>query len=69
MTLYPNGVEKHDPIREIEEAIVAARRRIAKMREDNFVTVIAAHDAIVNVADKMVAAFRQIEGHRLRADP
>ena len=67
--LYPHTAPAHDPIREIEEALVAARRRIAKMREGNFVTVLAAHDAIVNVADKMVAAFRQIEGHRLRADP
>ena len=67
--LYPHTAPAHDQIREIEEALVAARRRIAKMREGNFVTVLAAHDAIVNVADKMVAAFRQIEGHRLRADP
>ncbi len=59
----------NDPIRPIEEALIEARHRIAKMRDGNFATIVAAQEAIVRVGEFTVDAFRIIQSTKPLIDP
>ncbi len=59
---------QHDPIRDLEVAIVEARAKVRRVNSANPGTVNDALDAVIAVGQATVDAFRVLEGRRVRRD-